>query len=77
MVLRYFDDGKELVSQIQEKLNEIPADLGEDFSKADTFHRMHAAFERDISALGKQVHLNPLLPVWPGVWLRGLQERQH
>uniref|UniRef100_A0A8C7L7Q3 Spectrin beta, erythrocytic n=1 Tax=Oncorhynchus kisutch TaxID=8019 RepID=A0A8C7L7Q3_ONCKI len=51
----YFDDGKELVSQIQEKLNEIPADLGEDFSKADTFHRMHAAFERDISALGKQV----------------------
>uniref|UniRef100_A0A8C7LH16 Spectrin beta chain n=1 Tax=Oncorhynchus kisutch TaxID=8019 RepID=A0A8C7LH16_ONCKI len=54
-LLKYFDDGKELVSQIQEKLNEIPADLGEDFSKADTFHRMHAAFERDISALGKQV----------------------
>ncbi|XP_071238827.1 spectrin beta chain, erythrocytic-like isoform X1 [Salvelinus alpinus] len=54
-LLKYFDDGKELVSQIQEKHNEIPADLGEDFSKADTFHRMHAAFERDISALGKQV----------------------
>uniref|UniRef100_A0A8C8ER97 Spectrin beta chain n=1 Tax=Oncorhynchus tshawytscha TaxID=74940 RepID=A0A8C8ER97_ONCTS len=54
-LLKYFDDGKELVAQIQEKHNEIPADLGEDFSKADTFHRMHAAFERDISALGKQV----------------------
>ncbi|CAB1335514.1 unnamed protein product [Coregonus sp. 'balchen'] len=54
-LLKYFDDGKELVAQIQEKRNEIPADLGEDFSKADTFHRMHAAFERDISALGKQV----------------------
>uniref|UniRef100_A0A6Q2X7Q2 Spectrin beta chain n=1 Tax=Esox lucius TaxID=8010 RepID=A0A6Q2X7Q2_ESOLU len=51
----YFEDGKELVSQIHEKQKEIPADLGEDFSKADTFHRMHAAFERDISSLGKQV----------------------
>ncbi|KAL0969750.1 hypothetical protein UPYG_G00231790 [Umbra pygmaea] len=54
-LLKYFEDGKELVSQIQEKQKEIPADLGEDFSKADTFHRMHAAFERDISTLGKQV----------------------
>uniref|UniRef100_A0A3P9ALQ2 Spectrin beta chain n=1 Tax=Esox lucius TaxID=8010 RepID=A0A3P9ALQ2_ESOLU len=54
-LLKYFEDGKELVSQIHEKQKEIPADLGEDFSKADTFHRMHAAFERDISSLGKQV----------------------
>ncbi|XP_066540760.1 spectrin beta chain, erythrocytic [Hoplias malabaricus] len=55
-ILKYFDDGKELVAQIQEKHNEIPEDLGEDFSKAESFHRMHAAFERDISTLGKQVH---------------------
>ncbi|KAJ7990853.1 hypothetical protein DPEC_G00291220 [Dallia pectoralis] len=54
-LLKYFEDGKELVSQIQEKQKEIPADLGEDFSKAGTFHRMHAAFERDISSLGQQV----------------------
>lgn len=52
---RYFDDGKELVAQIQEKLKELPDDVGEDFSKAESFHRMHAAFERDITALGRQV----------------------
>ncbi|TSN67083.1 Spectrin beta chain, non-erythrocytic 1 [Bagarius yarrelli] len=54
-LFKYFYDGKELVIQIQEKQNELPEDLGEDFSKAESFHRMHAAFERDISSLGKQV----------------------
>lgn len=54
-LFRYFYDGKELVAHIQEKKNELPDDLGEDFSKAESFHRMHAAFERDISSLGKQV----------------------
>lgn len=53
--LRYFDDGKELVAQIHEKQKELPEDVGEDFSKAESFHRMHAAFERDITSLGKQV----------------------
>ncbi|KAF7201466.1 spectrin beta chain, erythrocytic isoform X1 [Nothobranchius furzeri] len=56
-LLKYFDDGKELVTQIQEKQKELPEDVGEDFSKAESFHRMHAAFERDITALGKQVQL--------------------
>uniref|UniRef100_A0A8C9WPU3 Spectrin beta chain n=1 Tax=Scleropages formosus TaxID=113540 RepID=A0A8C9WPU3_SCLFO len=51
----YFYDGKELVAQIQEKQTQLPDDVGEDFSKAESFHRMHAAFERDISTLGKQV----------------------
>ncbi|KAI7804284.1 spectrin beta chain, erythrocytic [Triplophysa rosa] len=54
-LLKYFYDGKELVAHILEKKNELPDDLGEDFSKAESFHRMHAAFERDISSLGKQV----------------------
>uniref|UniRef100_A0A671MBG0 Spectrin beta chain n=1 Tax=Sinocyclocheilus anshuiensis TaxID=1608454 RepID=A0A671MBG0_9TELE len=45
-LLKYFYDGKELVAQIEEKKNELPEDLGEDFSKAESFHRMHAAFER-------------------------------
>uniref|UniRef100_A0A672J1M1 Spectrin beta chain n=1 Tax=Salarias fasciatus TaxID=181472 RepID=A0A672J1M1_SALFA len=54
-LLKYFDDGKELVAQIYEKQKELPEDVGEDFSKAESFHRMHAAFERDITALGKQV----------------------
>lgn len=43
------------MAQIHDKLKELPKDVGEDFSKAESFHRMHAAFERDISALGKQV----------------------
>uniref|UniRef100_A0A7N6C3M6 Spectrin beta chain n=1 Tax=Anabas testudineus TaxID=64144 RepID=A0A7N6C3M6_ANATE len=54
-LLKYFDDGKELVAQIHDKQKELPDDVGEDFSKAESFHRMHAAFERDITALGKQV----------------------
>lgn len=54
--VRYFYDGKELVAQIQEKQHDIPEDVGDDFSKAESFHRMHGAFERDISTLGKQVH---------------------
>ncbi|XP_044023113.1 spectrin beta chain, erythrocytic isoform X1 [Siniperca chuatsi] len=54
-LLKYFDDGKDLVGQIHEKRKELPDDVGEDFSKAESFHRMHAAFERDITALGKQV----------------------
>uniref|UniRef100_A0A671MMD0 Spectrin beta chain n=1 Tax=Sinocyclocheilus anshuiensis TaxID=1608454 RepID=A0A671MMD0_9TELE len=41
-LLKYFYDGKELVAQIEEKKNELPEDLGEDFSKAESFHRMHA-----------------------------------
>uniref|UniRef100_A0A672J569 Spectrin beta chain n=1 Tax=Salarias fasciatus TaxID=181472 RepID=A0A672J569_SALFA len=39
----------------KDKQKELPEDVGEDFSKAESFHRMHAAFERDITALGKQV----------------------
>ncbi|XP_034050754.1 spectrin beta chain, erythrocytic isoform X1 [Thalassophryne amazonica] len=54
-LLKYFDDGKELVAQIHDKQNELPDDVGEDFSKAESFHRMQAAFERDITALGRQV----------------------
>ncbi|KAK0133782.1 Spectrin beta chain, non-erythrocytic 1 [Merluccius polli] len=55
-LLKYFDDGKELVVQIHEKQKELPEDVGEDFGKAESFHRMHAAFERDITSLDKQVH---------------------
>ncbi|KAJ3613539.1 hypothetical protein NHX12_019786, partial [Muraenolepis orangiensis] len=48
-LLKYFDDGKELVVQIQDKQKELPKD-------AETFHRMHAAFQRDITSLDTQVH---------------------
>lgn len=43
------------MAQIHDKQKELPEDVGEDFSKAESFHRMHAAFERDITTLGKQV----------------------
>ena len=49
------------MGQIHEKQKELPDDVGEDFSKAESFHRMHAAFERDITALGKQVQHGMLL----------------
>ncbi|XP_037096955.1 spectrin beta chain, erythrocytic isoform X1 [Syngnathus acus] len=54
-LLKYFVDGKELVVQIGDKQKELPEDVGDDFSKAESFHRMHAAFERDLTSLGKQV----------------------
>ncbi|XP_068608376.1 spectrin beta chain, erythrocytic [Brachionichthys hirsutus] len=54
-LLQYFDDGEELVAQIHYKLGGLPDDVGEDFSKAESFHRTHAAFERDVAALRKQV----------------------
>ncbi|ROL18754.1 Spectrin beta chain, non-erythrocytic 1 [Anabarilius grahami] len=63
-LLKYFYDGKELVAHIEEKKNELPDDLGEDFSKAESFHRMHAAFERDISSLGKQARKTHYMNNW-------------
>ncbi|XP_048456403.1 spectrin beta chain, non-erythrocytic 1-like [Rhincodon typus] len=52
---KYFYDGKELLSLIQEKHKELPEDLGRDANTAESFHRMHNAFERDIHSLGIQV----------------------
>ncbi len=63
-LVRYFYDGKEMVTQIEEKKNELPEDLGEDFSKAESFHRMHAAFERAISSLGKQARKTHYMNKW-------------
>lgn len=55
------------MEQIHEKKTELPEDVGEDFSKAESFHRMHAAFERDISTLGKQVQAGSRAPpYWTG-----------
>uniref|UniRef100_A0A8C4TM46 Spectrin beta chain n=1 Tax=Erpetoichthys calabaricus TaxID=27687 RepID=A0A8C4TM46_ERPCA len=52
---KYFYDALELLALIEEKHTQLPVDLGGDVSTAESFHRMHAAFERDIHALGKQV----------------------
>ncbi|XP_078262431.1 spectrin beta chain, non-erythrocytic 1-like isoform X2 [Rhinoraja longicauda] len=52
---KYFYDGKELSSLIQEKHKELPEELGRDANTAESFHRMHNTFERDIHSLGVQV----------------------
>uniref|UniRef100_A0A674J021 Spectrin beta chain n=1 Tax=Terrapene triunguis TaxID=2587831 RepID=A0A674J021_9SAUR len=52
---KYFYDGTEILGFIQEKQRELPAELGQDAHTAESFHRMHTAFERDIRLLEGQV----------------------
>ncbi|XP_039393170.1 spectrin beta chain, erythrocytic isoform X3 [Mauremys reevesii] len=52
---KYFCDGTEILGLIQEKQRELPAELGQDAHTAESFHRMHTAFERDIRLLEGQV----------------------
>uniref|UniRef100_A0A8C8SH16 Spectrin beta chain n=1 Tax=Pelusios castaneus TaxID=367368 RepID=A0A8C8SH16_9SAUR len=52
---KYFYDGAEMLVLIKEKQQELPAELGEDVGTAESFHRMHTAFERDIRLLEGQV----------------------
>uniref|UniRef100_A0A8D0G7F9 Spectrin beta chain n=1 Tax=Sphenodon punctatus TaxID=8508 RepID=A0A8D0G7F9_SPHPU len=52
---KYFYDGTEILALIQDKHKELPEDLGRDVNTAESFHRMHTAFERDIHLLGVQV----------------------
>lgn len=52
---KYFCDGTETLGLIQEKQRELPAELGQDAHTAESFHRMHTAFERDIRLLEGQV----------------------
>lgn len=54
---KYFYDGTEILGLIQEKQRELPAELGQDAHTAESFHRMHTAFERDIHLLEGQVRL--------------------
>ncbi|KAM9146829.1 spectrin beta chain, erythrocytic isoform 2-T3 [Pangshura tecta] len=52
---KYFYDGAEILGLIQEKQRELPAELGQDAHTAESFHRVHTAFERDIHLLEGQV----------------------
>ncbi|CAM4564671.1 unnamed protein product [Lepidochelys olivacea] len=52
---KYFYDGTEILGLIQEKQRELPVELGQDAHTAESFHRMHTAFERDIHLLEGQV----------------------
>uniref|UniRef100_A0A452QU50 Spectrin beta chain, erythrocytic n=1 Tax=Ursus americanus TaxID=9643 RepID=A0A452QU50_URSAM len=46
---RYFYTGTEILGLIDEKHRELPEDVGLDASTAESFHRVHTAFERDFA----------------------------
>ncbi|XP_072485705.1 spectrin beta chain, erythrocytic [Notamacropus eugenii] len=52
---RYFYMGEEILGLIDEKHRELPEDVGLDASTAESFHRVHTAFERELHLLGVQV----------------------
>ncbi|XP_074854246.1 spectrin beta chain, erythrocytic isoform X2 [Carettochelys insculpta] len=52
---KYFCDGAEVLALIQDKQRELPAELGQDAHTAESFHRLHMAFEHDIRLLEGQV----------------------
>ncbi|KAJ7344120.1 hypothetical protein JRQ81_000070 [Phrynocephalus forsythii] len=52
---KFFYDGGEILVLIEEKHKELPEELGRDVNTAESFHRMHTAFERDLHLLGVQV----------------------
>uniref|UniRef100_A0A452E7C1 Spectrin beta chain n=1 Tax=Capra hircus TaxID=9925 RepID=A0A452E7C1_CAPHI len=52
---RYFYTGSEILGLIGEKHRELPEDVGLDASTAESFHRTHTAFERELHLLGEQV----------------------
>ncbi|ETE72727.1 Spectrin beta chain, erythrocyte, partial [Ophiophagus hannah] len=52
---KFFYDGSEIQVLIEEKHRELPEELGQDVNSAESFHRMHKTFERDIHLLGVQV----------------------
>ncbi|XP_053331391.1 spectrin beta chain, erythrocytic [Spea bombifrons] len=54
---KYFYDGTEILNMIQEKHTELPEEVGADEYTAESLHRVHTAFERDIHFIGSQVQL--------------------
>ncbi|XP_029454757.1 spectrin beta chain, erythrocytic [Rhinatrema bivittatum] len=52
---KYFYDGTEILGFIQEKHKALPEELGLDANTAESLHRTHTTFERDIHTLGVQV----------------------
>ncbi|CAH2328068.1 spectrin beta chain, erythrocytic isoform X1 [Pelobates cultripes] len=54
---KFFYDGTEILNMIQEKYVELPEEVGADEYTAESLHRIHTAFERDIHYIGSQVQL--------------------
>ncbi|CAI9556894.1 unnamed protein product [Staurois parvus] len=52
---KFFYDGTEILSLIEEKHKELPEELGGDVHTAQSLHRVHTAFERDFHFIGSQV----------------------
>lgn len=69
---RYFYTGTEILGLIDEKHRELPEDVGLDASTAESFHRVHTAFERELHLLGVQVPSTHFLPAttFPWCWCR-------
>lgn len=63
---RYFYTGTEILGLIDEKHRELPEDVGLDASTAESFHRVHTAFERELHLLGVQVPSTHFLSVGVG-----------
>lgn len=59
---RYFYTGAEILGLIDDKHHELPEDVGLDASTAESFHRVHTAFERELHLLGVQVPSAPARP---------------
>lgn len=59
---RYFYTGTEILGLIDEKHRELPEDVALDASTAESFHRVHTAFERELHLLGVQVPSVPCCP---------------
>lgn len=63
---RYFYTGVEILGLIDEKHRELPEDVGLDASTAESFHRVHTAFERELHLLGVQVPTSATTLLAPG-----------
>lgn len=73
----YFYTGTEILGLIEEKHRELPEDVGLDASTAESFHRVHTAFQRELHQLGVQVPLSlSVHPQAPGTCLPHLPHDQ-
>ncbi|KAK2104340.1 hypothetical protein P7K49_018196 [Saguinus oedipus] len=61
---RYFYTGAEILGLIDEKHRELPEDVGLDASTAESFHRVHTAFERELHLLGVQLPVQQQEVCW-------------
>ncbi|XP_077313254.1 spectrin beta chain, non-erythrocytic 1-like isoform X1 [Lithobates pipiens] len=52
---RFYQDARETLGQIQDKLKQVPEETGRDLNTAEAMQRMHTTFEHDIQALSAQV----------------------